>query len=240
MMGDDLRHDDHLRHDGDLPHDGDLRRALHRLADSAAGPPPLSGAGLRALAGRRGRRTRLAVVPAAAVGALLAGATAYALAGGGHATPQEHSAPAPSVAPVVSGVPQASASPTATGAPNGATAPATAPSSSPVSASPTATASSRATAHPTSSAPTGAAACLAAPQGEILVLLRTLSTPGALLSATPVACVQGQLVPSGPTQNWGLAPGVVAPTTGADQLFAVRRDAAGLVVRLDKVAAGHV
>jgi hypothetical protein len=257
-MGSDRHH-----HDASVPGDERLRQALHRLADSAGGTPALSGAELRALAGRRRRRTRLAVVPAAAAAGLLAGITAFALAGG-PATHHGHTAPARTAVPVAPSPPRESA-PTPSGtsrAPGLAT-------TAPPPGVPAETAPPRAP-RPVPPGPPRASACAVPREGETLVLLHALSAPltltagtnatDALLSAVPVSCTRGHLAPSGPLQQLETAPDAVVTTTAPlgngpastpstleelvvklaghpDQLFGIRRDASGRVIRLDEVYA---
>ncbi|RAG86537.1 hypothetical protein DN069_06145 [Streptacidiphilus pinicola] len=252
-MGSDQHHDD-----ASVPGDDGLRLALRRLADSAGGTPALSGAELRARAGHRRRRIGLAVVPSAAAAGLLVGVTAFALTGhhstdGGPTTPAQSALP---VAPRTSGAPTVPAS-------GVSRAPGARASARP-SGSPTATAASPSS-RPVPPAPIGDAACAVPVKGESLVLLHALGAAGALrtgtdsmLSAIPVSCVHGRPVPSGPQQALATAPDVVVTTTAPlssgsdsrlsslqelvteltghpDQLFAVRRDASGLVTRLDEV-----
>lgn len=252
MMGSDQHHDH-----ASAPGDEELRLALHRLADSAGGRPLLSGAELRDRAGRRRRRTRLVVVPTAAVAGLLAGVTAFALTGH-HSTPGGPSAPARSALPLAPGASGEAAAPvpgaSRASGPAGPTRP---------SGSPAATASATSS-RPVLPGPTGGAACAVPEAGETLVLLHAQSAVGALrtgtgtlFSATPVACVHGRPTPSGPQRLLETAPDAVVTTTAPlgsgsvakqstleelaaqlaghpDQLFGIRRNAAGLVTRLDE------
>ena len=110
--------------------------------------------------------------------------------------------------------------------------------------------------------------CAAARAGETLVRLQALQLPAglapdvdALLYVVPVSCVRGQLTSSGGVQLLQVVPDAVVTTTaplsaGAgssvnslaglaaglvlhpEQLFGIRRDAAGLVDRLDQVVTG--
>ena len=116
--------------------------------------------------------------------------------------------------------------------------------------------------------PGKAVTCAAARAGETLVRLQTLQLPAglapdvdALLYAVPVSCVRGQLVSSGGVQLLQVVPDAVVTTTAPlsagtgstvntlaalaaglvlhpEQLFGIRRDAGGLVDRLDQVATG--
>ncbi len=251
------------QHPQDVPgfQDEDLRRALRRLARVAEGEPPLNGSEVRALAGRR--RRRWLVVPVLTVSGMAVSAAAFALTGGlsggpghtgsGHGDGPPVAASPSSAAPAGTGPSRLGPAPSAAG-PGTTARPA---------GSPAAGASSRLPAPPASGPP--AAACGAVPQGRTLVFLHALSIDGALapragavLSAVPVACAQGHLAPSGPLQRLNVAPDAAVTTTaplstGAtrttgtveglalaltrhpDQLFAIQRDASGLVVRMDEV-----
>lgn len=250
-------------HDASEPGEERLSQKLHQLADSVGGTPPMSGAELRALAGRRLGRL-LVAVPAAAVAGLLVGATAFAVTGG-FATEPRHTAPTSDTSPTAS-------APRASG-PTHSSAPAV-PDRPPAVPGPAATASRPRTvphgaARPTPAGPTGVAACTAARAGETLVRIHELSTLSTLtapatkatapmLSVVPLSCTRGLLRPSGPLQQLEASPDAVVTTTTPlsngsastlstlqelatglsshpDQVFTVRRDTSGRVTRLDEV-----
>jgi hypothetical protein len=258
MMGSNQHH-----HDASGPRDERLREALYQLADSAGGTPPLSGAEVRALAGRR-RSSWLAVVPAAAVAGLLVGTTAFALTGG-FATEPRHTAPTQGTPPPASAPPAPhGSSPSVSGRTRTAPGPTTTavPSRPPV-----ASAASHAPQLPLPG-PTRVAACVTVRGGESLVSLHGLSIPGtltagpgAILSAVPLSCARGRLAPSGPPQQLRASPDAAVTTTAPlgnspasapstleelavglarhpDQLFGIRRDTSGRVIRLDEVYVG--
>jgi hypothetical protein len=198
-----------------------FRESLRGLAAGAAGEPPLSGAELRRLAERRGRR-RLLAVPALAVSGLLVGGTAFAISGA------LGSAPRP-VPPVSGGSPSASATGIAPAA-SDTTPPTTArasaaPSRSAHSAVPTASGSVTPTgpsgsATSATSDPGKVVGCATAQAGETLVRLYSLQLPGVLTSgvdgllhAVPVSCVGGELTSSGGAQWLHVVSGAVVTTT---------------------------
>ncbi len=252
------------QHDASAPGEEQLRHALRRLADTAVGTPPLSGAEVRALAGRR--RGRLVVVPAVALAGLLVGTTAYALAGGfsaGHRSPT-NGTPPPASMPLAPGRPHGSSA-----AGSGRTRTAPGPAGSAVPARPPTARTASHAPRPPLPAPARLAACVTVRRGEFLVALHKLSIPDALatgtgaatdpeLSAVRISCVRGRLVPSGSLQRLAAAPDAVVTTTAPlsagsaptpstleeaalglarhpDQFFGVRRDASGQVTRLDEV-----
>ncbi|MCQ4079455.1 hypothetical protein NGB36_02275 [Streptomyces sp. RB6PN25] len=247
--------------DGDEPY----RRALRALADSArnaAGEPPRSGAEVRALAERRRRRRRALGVPAVTVSGLLVGGTAFALGGAFHAAPRPAAPSAVSVSPSASAtpaIPHASASgpPAATG---GAGAAAGTPGGAAVTTGPTA--SSRVMPSGTGAA-AWCASVRAGETLESLRALTvpdglTSSGIGTVVFAVPLSCVQGHLLSSGAGEWIPVAPGAVVTTTAPlstgstsspstlqklaaglarhpDQVFGVRRESTGQVVRMDQV-----
>ncbi|MEZ0092344.1 hypothetical protein [Streptacidiphilus sp. EB129] len=246
-----------------------FRESLRGLAASAAGEPPMSGPEVRRLAERRSRR-RLLAVPTLALSGLLVGGTAFALSGGFGPAPRPvpqvpggiPSASAPGIADATPG-PSRPAEPVRSAAPSRPGGPA-----APTASSRVIPAGPPASATPTVPGPGAVVACATAQAGETLVRLHTLQLPGglapgvdALLSAVPVACVRGQLTPTGVTQWLSVLPDAVVTTTsplsaGAgtsvntlaglasalnrhpEQLFGIRRDAEGRVYRLDQVADG--
>lgn len=250
--------------DASEPGDERLRQALHRLADGVGGTPPMSGAELRALAGRRRRGGLLVAVPAAAVAGLLVSATAFALTGGfaseSRPTAPTRDTPPPASASLVPSPPALS--------------PPAVPGGTPAARGPVGTPSRPATVPPRTSrtalpGPTGVVTCTAARAGETLVSLHALSTLSTLtagaaaanhpvLSVTPLSCVRGLLKPGGPLEQVEAVPDAVVTTTAPlsngsastlstldalavgltdhpDQLFGIRKDASGRVIRLDEV-----
>jgi hypothetical protein len=245
---------------GDEPY----RRALRTLADSAAGEPLLSGSDVRALAERR-RRRWVVGVPAVALSGLLVGGTAFAMGGAYRAAPRPavpRTASASASASVTAGAPHAHAvRPRGAAAGGGAAsrhsgdhaAPAgRTPASRTVPSGPVAAASCVA-------ARTGetleSLRVLALPAGL------TSSGIGTVVFAVPLSCVHGRLLPSGSGQWLPVAPDAVVTTTAPvstgstassstlqklaagltrhpDQLFGVRRDSTGRMVRLDQVYQG--